>query len=284
MVMASFLHRGTSAAKRTGRPRKERVIVRTISRLMAVVLLVLGLSTGKTFRAVSTCAWAPTSRAPTAISSGHQLALARGATFGNATPPGVQKSGARVLRRDRVQPQGRQERRARGSPSRAMANTSIPLIETTCARTTVDPADPPPERHPRGLSVRFVPTGTSGRPSSSWASMPWSTSARSSATSASSPRPAHRPRLVHLGWRGFRLPRGRAPLRVSDDVSVVTEGRYFWSRGHRRRFLPERIDLGGWALTAGVHILLGRSDRSRGVVFGRASAPTRFGPARAFNE
>ena len=40
-----------------------------------------------------------------------------------------------------------------------------------------------------------------------------------------------------------------------NDIAIVTEGRYFWSKKDMSDdFSQNRIDLGGWAVTAGFHV------------------------------
>ena len=55
---------------------------------------------------------------------------------------------------------------------------------------------------------------------------------------------------------GFGLHAGGGlHFRVGDDFAIVTEGRYFWSKHDMGDdFSQNRIDLGGWALTAGFHV------------------------------
>ena len=48
---------------------------------------------------------------------------------------------------------------------------------------------------------------------------------------------------------------GGVRFAVSDDIAIVTEGRYFWSQKDMSDdFSQNRIDLGGWAVTAGFHV------------------------------
>jgi len=56
---------------------------------------------------------------------------------------------------------------------------------------------------------------------------------------------------VAFGWHAG----GGLRFRVGDDFAIVAEGRYFWSKANMGDdFSMNQIDLGGFALTAGFHV------------------------------
>lgn len=262
MVMASFLHRGTSAAKRTGRPRKERVIVRTISRLMAVVLLVLGLSTGKAFASgldIRLGAYLPS--ADSDLFQDINSLYARGATFGNATPPGVQKSdwhgffggieyNHKVAKNVELGVSIEGYGKHLDTSYRDYVREDDSPIQQTLHLSVI----------PVGLSVRFVPTSRNVKFAPFVVlgvdAMVYKYEEFGDFVDFFAPDQPIVPDSFISDGVGFGFHAGGG-LRfgVSDDVSVVTEGRYFWSKKDMGDdFSQNRIDLGGWALTAGVHI------------------------------
>ena len=236
--------------------------MRTIGRLVAVVLLVLGVSAG-TARAggldLRLGAYLPSTNSDlfTDVTS----LYARGASFGMATPPGVQKSdwqgffggieyNHKIARNVElgVSVDG-YSKTLDTSYSDYVREDDSPIQQTL--KLTVVPV---------GVSLRIVPTSRHTRIAPFLvvgvdAMVYHYEEFGDFVDFFAADQPIIADSFVSDGV-GFGLHAGGGVhFGLGDDFAIVAEGRYFWSKKDLGDdFSNNRIDLGGFAVTAGFHV------------------------------
>ena len=236
--------------------------MRTIGRLVAVVLVVLAVSAG-TARAggfdVRLGAYFPSANSN--LFEDINSLYARGASFGTDTPPGVQKSDWQGFF-------GGIEYNHKVAHNVELAVSVDGYSKTldTSYRDYVREDDSPIQQTlhlnvvPVGVSVRFVSTNRHTKVA------PFLVLGADAMVYRyeeygdfvdffDDDRPVIADSFVS-GGVGFGLhAAGGLRFALGDDFAIVTEGRYFWSKKNLGDdFSQNRIDLGGWAVTAGFHV------------------------------
>jgi len=236
--------------------------VRTIGRLVAVVLLVLAVSAG-TARAggldLRLGAYFPSTKSD--LFEDVSSLYARGASFGTATPPGVQKSDW----------QGffggiEYNRKIARNVELAVSVDGYGKTLDTSYRDYVREDDSPIQQTlklsvvPVGLSLRIVPASRHARVAPFLVvgvdAMVYRYEEYGDFVDFfAADQPIIADSFVSNGV-GFGLHAGGGlRFAVGDDFAIVTEGRYFWGKKDLGDdFSNNRIDLGGFAVTAGFHL------------------------------
>lgn len=236
--------------------------MRTIGRLVAVVLLVLGASTGPVLADgfdLRLGAYLPSANSN--LFADINSLYARGATFGTATPPGVTKSDWEGF-------YGGVEynRKVANNVELAVSVDGYSKTLDTSYRDYVRQDDSPIQQTlrltivPVGLSVRFVPTNRHARIApflvAGVDAMVYHYEEYGDFVDFfADDQPIISDSFITDGVAFGVHAGGGLRFRVGDDFAIVTEGRYFWSkRDLGDDFSQNQIDLGGWALTAGFHV------------------------------
>jgi hypothetical protein len=258
--MASFLH-GCGAERLQGAV-KGAVIVRTIGRLVAVLLLVLGTSAGPALAGgldLRLGAYFPS--ADSNLFADISSLYAPNASYGNATPAGVEKSNwigfyggleynQKVAKNIELAVSVDWYGKTLDTYYRDFVRDDGTNIRQSLYLRIV----------PIRLSVRFGPTSRHARVAPFLVggidAMVYHYEEYGDFIDFFAPdQPIIADTFISSGVAFGAHAGGGLRFRVGDDFAIVAEGRYFWSKTNAGDdFSLNEIDLGGFALTAGFHV------------------------------